>query len=151
MRADSQDSIKEVGHLPTSTSRGAFPQQSVCEREPEFAASRCSEYRDSLIRKKVGIPCSGLNAGSSFISQDKGMSESSVQSLEKALGPILFWTGGLTSLDTSRGPQSSMLQKVPRPDSSWKLIGIPISLWKIERDGWSPTSPPDASVVSCQT
>ena len=39
-RADSQDSINDVGHLPTSTSRGAFPQQSVCERDPEFAASR---------------------------------------------------------------------------------------------------------------
>ena len=37
--ADSQDSIKEVGHLPRSTSRGAFPQQSVCERDPEFAAT----------------------------------------------------------------------------------------------------------------
>ena len=40
MRADSKDSIKEVGHLATSTSREAFPQQSVCERDPEFAASR---------------------------------------------------------------------------------------------------------------
>ena len=39
-RADSQDSVKKVGHLPTSTSRGAFPQQSVCERFTEFAASR---------------------------------------------------------------------------------------------------------------
>ena len=39
-RADSQYSIKEVGHLPTSNSRGAFPQQLVCERDPEFAASR---------------------------------------------------------------------------------------------------------------
>ena len=39
-RADSQDSIKDVGHIPTSTSKGAFPQQSVCERDPEFAASR---------------------------------------------------------------------------------------------------------------
>ena len=38
-RPDSQDSIKEVGHIP-NTSRGAFPQQSVCERDPEFAASR---------------------------------------------------------------------------------------------------------------
>ena len=34
------------------------------------------------------------------------MSESSVQSLEKALGPSLIWTGGLTSLDTPRGPDS---------------------------------------------
>ena len=39
-RADSQDSVKKLGHLPTSTSRGAFPQQSVCERFTEFAASR---------------------------------------------------------------------------------------------------------------
>ena len=38
-RDDSQDSTKEVGHLPTSTSRGAFLQQWVCERDPEFAAS----------------------------------------------------------------------------------------------------------------
>ena len=83
-----------------------------------------------MTQKKVGFPCSGLKAGSSFISQDKGMSESSVQSLEKALGPSLIWTGGLTSHDTSRGPQSSLLQKLPRPDSSLKLIGIPISLCK---------------------
>ena len=38
-RADTQDSIKELGHLPTSTSRGAFLQQPVCESDPEFAAS----------------------------------------------------------------------------------------------------------------
>ena len=39
-RADSQDSIKDIAHLPRSTSRGAFPQELVCERDPEFAASR---------------------------------------------------------------------------------------------------------------
>ena len=38
-RAESQDSIEQVGQLSTSTSRGAFPQQQVCERDPEFAAS----------------------------------------------------------------------------------------------------------------
>ena len=32
-------SVKEVRHLHTSTSRGAFSQQSVCERYPEIAAS----------------------------------------------------------------------------------------------------------------
>ena len=68
--------------------------------------------------EKVGFPCSSLNAGSSFISQDKGMSESSGQSLEKALGPSLIWTRDLTSLDNSRGARSSMLQKVLRPASS---------------------------------
>ena len=31
--------LLEVGHLPTSTWRGDFPEQSVCERDPEFAAS----------------------------------------------------------------------------------------------------------------
>ena len=46
------------------------------------------------------------------------MSESPVETLEKALGPRLIWTGCLTSLDTSRGMQSSMLQKVINPDSS---------------------------------
>ena len=51
-----------------------------------------------MTRKKAGFPCSGLSAGSSFISQDEGMSESPVESLEKALGLRLIWTGGLTSL-----------------------------------------------------
>ena len=52
MRADSQDSIKEVGHLPTSTSRGAFPQQSVSERDPEFAASRAVDTEVPLLERK---------------------------------------------------------------------------------------------------
>ena len=39
MRADSQDSIEEEGQLSTSTSRGVFPQEYVCEWEPVFSAS----------------------------------------------------------------------------------------------------------------
>ena len=31
------------------------------------------------------------------------------------------------------------------------MIGIPISLRKLERDAWTPTSPPEASVLSCKT
>ena len=54
--------------------------------------------RDALTRKQDGFPCSGLSAFSSFISQDEGMSESHVETIEKALGPRLIWTGGLTSL-----------------------------------------------------
>ena len=38
-KADSQDSIEQVGQLSTSTSSGAFPEQYVCERDPDFAAS----------------------------------------------------------------------------------------------------------------
>ena len=38
-------SVKEVCHLHTSTSRGAFSQQSVCEWDPEFAASRAVDTK----------------------------------------------------------------------------------------------------------
>ena len=47
--------------------------------------------------KKAGFPCSGLNAGSYFISQDEGMTEFPVDTLEKAIVLHLFWTEGLTS------------------------------------------------------
>ena len=50
-------------------------------------------------RGKVGIwDGSGLNAGSSFISEDKGRNESPVETLEKAIVLNLFWTEGLTSI-----------------------------------------------------
>ena len=77
-----------------------------------------SGYRDALTRKKLGFPCSGFNAGSSFISQDEVVSESHVETLNEALGSRLILTGGVTSLDTSRGMRSSVLQKVMMPDSS---------------------------------
>ena len=54
--------------------------------------------RDALTQRKAGFPCSGLNAGSSFISQDEGMTESPVETIEKAIVLHLFWTEGLTSL-----------------------------------------------------
>ena len=109
-----------------------------------------SGYGDSLTRNNVGFPWSGLNAGSCFIWQDEGMSESCVEILEETLVPRLILTGGLTSLDTSRGSWSLRLQKLTRLDYSWKLIGIPKFLWKLERDPLSPTSPPEVSVLSCQ-
>ena len=109
-----------------------------------------SGYRDALTRKKVGFPCSGLNAGSSFISQDEEMSESPVETLEKVLRPHVIWTEGLTPLDTLRGTWSSILQKVTMPDYSGILIGIPILLCQLEMDAWSPASPPEASLLSCQ-
>ena len=54
--------------------------------------------RDALTQNNAGFPCSGLNAGSSFISQDEGMTESPVEILEKAIVLHLFWTEGLTFL-----------------------------------------------------
>ena len=109
-----------------------------------------SGYRDSLTRNKVGFPWSGLNAGSSFIWQDEEMAKSCVETLEKAIGLRLIWTGESHHFDTSRGTQISMLQKVTRPDSFWKWIGIPISLLQLESEPSSPASPPEASVLSCQ-
>ena len=66
-----------------------------------------SGYRDSVTRNKFGFPWSGLNAVSSFISQDEGMSESSVETLEKTLVPRLIWTGAshLLTLREARGVQ----------------------------------------------
>ena len=53
--------------------------------------------QSALTQRKAGFPCSGLNAGSYFISQDEGMTESPVEILEKAIVLRLFWTEGLTS------------------------------------------------------
>ena len=61
----------------------------------------CLKYngpRDALTQKKADFPCSALNAGSSFISEDEGMSESPVETLEKAKVLNLFWTERLTSI-----------------------------------------------------
>ena len=46
--------------------------------------------------------------------------------------------------------RSSMHQKETMPESTWKFIGIPISLWQLERDPGSPPSPPEASLLHCQ-
>ena len=53
---------------------------------------------EALTQKKDGFPGSGLNLGSCFMSQDEGMSESTVEALEKAVGLRLIWTGGIISL-----------------------------------------------------
>ena len=55
-------------------------------------------YREGPDLKKAGFPCSRLNLGLCFMSQDEGMSESPVETLEKAIGLHLIWTGGITSL-----------------------------------------------------
>ena len=82
--------------------------------------------RNALTQKKAGFHFSGLNAGSSFISQDEWMSESSVETLEKALGLHLIWTGGLTSLwhirrhmefNASKGNNDWLFKKLDRNTS----------------------------------
>ena len=102
-----------------------------------------------LTQKKAGFSCSGLNLGSCFMSQDEEMSESPVETLEKAVGTASSGQGESHHSDTSRGTRNSMLQKVTIPYSSSKWIGIPISLFQLESEPRSPASPPDASVLSC--
>ena len=90
---------------------------------PWVCCLKWNGHWDALTRKKAAFPCSGLNAGSSFISQDEGMFESPVETLEKALGPRLIWTGGLTSLwhlerkaefNASKGDDARLLLKIDR-------------------------------------
>ena len=52
---------------------------------------------ETLTQKMAGLPCSGLNSGLCGISQDEGMSESPVETLEKAEVLLLIWIGGITS------------------------------------------------------
>ena len=51
-----------------------------------------------MAQNKAEFPCSGLNLGLGFMSQDEGMSESPVDSLEKAVGLRLISTGGIIPL-----------------------------------------------------
>ena len=88
--------------------------------------------QDALTQKKAGFPCSGLKAGSYFISQDEGMSESPLETLEKAKVLISSAQRATYPFETSRGALSSMLQKVTMPDYSRKLIGIPIQLCQLK-------------------
>ena len=48
--------------------------------------------------KEGPISLQWRNSGSSFTSQDEDMSESRVETLEKAVGISVIWTGGLTFL-----------------------------------------------------
>ena len=77
--------------------------------------------RDALTQKKAGIPCSGLNAGSYFISQDELMTESPVETLEKAIVLHLFWTEGHTSFWHIERCAEFMASK---GDDAWLFVKI---------------------------
>ena len=97
MRADSLSLTEEVSQFSTITSSGVFPQQYVGEWDSVLSVSS-GMYRERPYSKKAGFPCSGLNLGSCFMSQDEGMSEYPVETMEKAVGLHLIWTGGIISL-----------------------------------------------------
>ena len=75
-------STQEECQLSTITSRGGFSQLSVCERDPEFAASIGMDTEMPWLEIRSDFPCSDVKAGSAFISQDERMSESHVETLE---------------------------------------------------------------------
>ena len=90
--------------------------------------------REALNQKKVGFPCSGLISGSSFISLDEGMTESPAQTLEKAVGLCLIWTGDITSLwhlkrctecNASKGDDAWLFLKMDRNPN----ITVPTRKW----------------------
>ena len=97
-----------------------------------------SGNREALARKKAGFPFSGFNAGSSFISQDEGLPESPVETLEKALGPRLIWTGGLTSLWNFK---RHMEFSASKGDDAWLFL-------KIDRNPNIPVTTGKGRVVS---
>ena len=77
--------------------------------------------RDAVTQKKAGFPFSGLNEGSSFISQDEGISESPVETIEKAIVLNRFWTEGLTSIwDFERCTEFN----ASKGDDAWHFVKI---------------------------
>ena len=106
--------------------------------------------RETLTEKKARFPCSVLNSGSCFISQDEGLSESPDENLEKAIVLCLFWIGGITSLWYLERHTEFKASKCGDARLFLKMDRIPISLFQLESEPWSPASPPEASVWSCQ-
>ena len=104
---------------------------------PFVSSLKWNGPRETLTQKKAGFPCSGLNSGSCFISQDEGMSDSPVETLEKTVILCLIWIGGITSLwylerhpefKASKGDDAKLFLKMDRnpnitvPTSKWDLV-----------------------------
>ena len=89
--------------------------------EPWVCCLKWKGHWDALTQNKPRFPCSDLNAGSSFISQDEGMSESPVQTLEKALVSRLITTGTPTSLWQLEGNAEF---KTSKGDDAWLLLNL---------------------------
>ena len=90
--------------------------------------------RETLTQKKAGFPCSVLNSGSCFISQDEGMSEYPVETQEKAVVLRLIWRLRITSLwhlerhtefNVSKGDDAWLFLKMNRNPN----ITVPTRKW----------------------
>ena len=98
-----------------------FPSGICMCQGPSVFCFKWNGQGDALTRKKDEYLCWGLNAGSSFISQDERMSEAPVKTLQKALVLHLMWTRGLTSLWHLERLSNSSAWKV---DNAWQFLNI---------------------------
>ena len=115
----------------------SFPSAIVMWEGPCVSCLKWNGPQETLTQKKAGFPCSGLNSGSCFISQDEGMSESPVETLEKGIVLRLIWIVGITSLwylerhtefKASKGDDACLFLKMDRnpnitvPNRKWALL-----------------------------
>ena len=90
-----------------------------------------------------------LHACSSFISQDERMSESPVETLQKALGFHFITKRGLTCIWKLESHVEFTASNV---DDSWQFFNIvrnPNITVSKRKETWTPTYLPEASILSC--
>ena len=114
---DSLSSTEDESQLPQAPQeepslRNRYVRGTLCYLPQVEWTPRC---RDS---KEGRVSLQWLNAGSYFISQDEGLSESPVETLEKAVVSTSSGQRASHAFESSRGALSSMLPKVTMPDTS---------------------------------
>ena len=98
----------------------SFPSTVGIREGPCVFCFKWNGPREPLTQKKAWFPYNGLNSVSSFISQDKGMSESSVQSLRKTQFPASSGQGASHTLTpreahgVSKGAEARLFLKIDR-------------------------------------
>ena len=120
MRADSLSSTEEVSHLPQAPQeefslRNMYRRGTLCFMLQAKWTPRCHDLKEGQISLQR------LSACSSFISQDERMSESPVETLQKALGIHLISKRGLTSLWHLKSHVEFTASNV---DDSWQFLNI---------------------------
>ena len=127
---------KDLSHFPPAP-QVEFSLSNRYVRGTLCFLSQVERTTRDVTQKKAGIPCGGVNSGSCFISQDEGMSESPVETLEKAIVLRLIWIGWITShlylerhteFKASKGDDAWLFFKMDRnpnitlPTRNWALV-----------------------------
>ena len=147
MRANSLSSTEEVSHFSTSTARGVFAEEYVCEREPVFYASIEMDPDMPWFERRPNFHAEASCMLIVHITNET-MSESPVETLQKALGLHLNSKRGLTSLWQFESHVEFTASKLTMPDNFGILLGITISLCQIESDPRCHSSLLEESVLS---